>query len=430
MIVVNELSCRNAKITDFSNTELEKLVSSLDNLNIPIHNWYNFKEGYSHHFPLWLLDYLHENYGFIPSQALDPFMGSGTSLLSLAERDISCDGVEYNPFIFWMAKVKLTAHLIPKLELLNAFKSIDLCGSRNSKLNIPNLSTFRNNKYFKESYLNKILDIRDQIRKSEYSTRIKDLLLLALIDALNEATSLKKDGRALRYLNDKITVDPKLGFTDWFYRMYDDLDVCKTHRASRFKHVLVNDSALSSTNKIYATTNKYDLVLFSPPYLNGFDYSEIYKLELWLLEFVKHNEEWLNLRRNSVQSHWSVKFEEKNVYKKLHPDATIFNNILSDICDGTLNGSTKRVKLMIDGFVEDMHKLFSNLNRVVKPGGYTAYMVSTSMYGNHHVETDLLMAEIAENNGFELQEIIILKKRRSRVNGSFIIRDSVIILKK
>ena len=46
-----------------------------------------------------------------------------------------------------------------------------------------------------------------------------------------------------------------------------------------------------------------DLIVTSPPYPNNIDYSEVYKLELWLMGFIRSNEEFLKLRKTTMRSH-------------------------------------------------------------------------------------------------------------------------------
>src|SRR4051794_16308479 len=46
-----------------------------------------------------------------------------------------------------------------------------------------------------------------------------------------------------------------------------------------------------------------DLFVTSPPYPNNIDYSEVYKLELWVFGFVKSKSEFLQLRKSTLRSH-------------------------------------------------------------------------------------------------------------------------------
>lgn len=72
---------------------LDWLVNFSDNTTMPIHRWYYFKEGYSHQ----LVKKLLAEFVFKPnSRVLDPFLGSGSTLVSCYENKRIGIGVEIN----------------------------------------------------------------------------------------------------------------------------------------------------------------------------------------------------------------------------------------------------------------------------------------------------------------------------------------------
>src|SRR5688572_17705539 len=72
--------------------------------NFAFHNWYNFVLGYSPEFPEYLLN--QENTTNMQVVA-DPFMGSGTTLISCKQRGIPSKGIDANDFMVDAARVKL-----------------------------------------------------------------------------------------------------------------------------------------------------------------------------------------------------------------------------------------------------------------------------------------------------------------------------------
>jgi hypothetical protein len=75
------------------------------NLACTRHGWLRLTPAYSVHFVRELLE------GTDPSRGpvLDPFCGTGTTLLACAERGLECTTVDLNPFLVWLARAK-TAH--------------------------------------------------------------------------------------------------------------------------------------------------------------------------------------------------------------------------------------------------------------------------------------------------------------------------------
>ena len=66
------------------------------NKNVFVHRWYPFVEGYSKEF---IEDILNE-LSFVPSCALEPFCGSGTTPVELQNHNIRCYSFEVSPFMY------------------------------------------------------------------------------------------------------------------------------------------------------------------------------------------------------------------------------------------------------------------------------------------------------------------------------------------
>ena len=65
-------------------------------------------------------------------------------------------------------------------------------------------------------------------------------------------------------------------------------------------NTIYNTSCLEINRKI--KPNSISGCIFSPPYANCFDYTEIYKLELWFGEFVKNYSDLKQLKKSSLRS--------------------------------------------------------------------------------------------------------------------------------
>lgn len=85
-------------------------------------------------------------------------------------------------------------------------------------------------------------------------------------------------------------------------------------------------------------------IIFSPPYANCFDYTEIYKLDLWFGKFVSEHSDLKKLRNSSLHSHLNgdlsievesksetlskllIELQKKELWDKKHPKC--FNYIM------------------------------------------------------------------------------------------------------
>ena len=76
---------------------------------------------------------------------------------------------------------------------------------------------------------------------------------------------------------------------------------------------LMNGNSLEIINstRFKKYSSKISLVLFSPPYANCFDYTEVYKTELWFGDFVKDYSDMKVLETKALSSHLNK--ELKNI---------------------------------------------------------------------------------------------------------------------
>jgi hypothetical protein len=76
--------------------------------NFPVHNWYNFVLGYSPQFPEFMLT---REQVQKTDLVVDPFMGTGTTLITCKQHQIPSAGLDANDFMVDAARVKLNWNL-------------------------------------------------------------------------------------------------------------------------------------------------------------------------------------------------------------------------------------------------------------------------------------------------------------------------------
>ena len=80
-----------------------RLLDSQANAGLPVHSWYILKEASSFQLPFWVIERLTTKYKADIQEVLDPFLGCGTTGMALSTLHIRVDGLEYNPFIRFVA---------------------------------------------------------------------------------------------------------------------------------------------------------------------------------------------------------------------------------------------------------------------------------------------------------------------------------------
>ena len=103
--------------------------------------------------------------------------------------------------------------------------------------------------------------------------------------------------------------------------------------------------------------SKFKLCITSPPYLNTFDYTDIYRPELFLGGFINSDAELRKLRHKTVRSHVQVNWKDPL-------DASFgsaFNDVFEKIASKRDMLMHKRIPEMIVAYFEDMKAILKSL---------------------------------------------------------------------
>ena len=98
--------------------------------------------------------------------------------------------------------------------------------------------------------------------------------------------------------------------------------------------------------------NSLDLIITSPPYLNSRDYTDIYMLELKVLQLVSSHEELQALRKSTIRSHVQVKYFDIKPIDNLR-----LKQCLADMKNSDTKSWNSDILNMICGYFEDMQCL-------------------------------------------------------------------------
>ena len=174
-----------------------------------------------------------------------------------------------------------------------------------------------------------------------------------------------------------------------------------------------------------------DLIVFSPPYLNSFDYSDIYRPELFLGGYVKNNNELRLIRKETLRSHVQYKWERCDKSQSIWA-----RNIADQIRENTDLLWNKDIPDMIDSYFFDMEQIFKEAYRIAEPHAQLWFVIATSAYAGIEVPVDLILADIATRQGWTLKNVNALRKLRTSSQCSnedirkIRLRESLIICEK
>lgn len=406
------------------------LSNAIDTVNLPRHRWYYYKEGFSPNLVNKAIDELHLGNEDL---VLDPFNGSGTVTLTSAMRGIPSVGVEVNPFTAFIARTKSQNVDAKELETLSKLMVEYIKNDSQTISRWIGISTFTENENLKKWLFNRpVADAYEsgsRFMESVGSTGIKDILKLVLISSLMDNGNARRDGKCFKYKKGWQTNGyDKASFVE---SLSDKLRICledvKTTHVEALPLIVCEDCR-RFLNK--DDGNYYSLCITSPPYLNTFDYTDIYRPELFMGGFIPNNETLYRLRLSTVRSHvqalWPTPTE-----RDFGSDYTSVMAYLLSHQDMLM---CKRIPLMVQAYFEDMQEIMKKLWVKMKDGGHVWVVVSTSAYAGMEIPVDTIIGHIGTTVGFTLEEIKKLRdirKRKTKNSGNIdFLRESLIKLVK
>lgn len=402
------------------------------NMEQPRHRWYEFKEGFSSTLVERAIRETKKDNKSTFFTVLDPFSGSGTSPLTALQRSCNAVGYEVNPFMSFVGKTKCQQRTKTVDNYTKELNHILIQRPFRLKSPLEGVSTFtRSGKNEKWLFNLDVLRAYEALYLHISHSEDRDLFLLALITSTMQCCNAKKDGKCLRYLK------------NWKALNYTGSNLRETFKANALRMLfdLERNPLLEGkrtimqgdTRKLLQTSecDSVDLIIFSPPYLNSFDYSDIYRPELFLGKFVKDNNELMQLRKQTLRSHVQCKWDSAD--KSTSPWVTGIVQNLNDK-QGTLWNAN--IPQMVSSYFYDMEEVLKQSYRVAKRNSQLWFVVSTSAYSGVEIPVDLILADIATAHGWKLDSVNALRKLRTSsqcVNENqqkIRLRESLIICRK
>lgn len=404
--------------------EIEKKPTAMTANNHAIHKWFNFVAGYS---PEYVEDVIQEYRTRNKSVGViyDPFSGSATTNVVANSMGVKSIGVERNPFFFKIGRAKTNAQkILPLIEqIATMFEKIILIhGGKTERKDITSIlsATWSESAY---TFLGKLFEL-------------DDLYLLFLMR--EQVFSLKGDelDAGFIYLS-KLLEYVTFAKTDGIYKAptskKHNLSILNAISKTKEDFLMGKDEILTIDNSaemVFASSvdykleqNTVDLVIFSPPYLNNFDFAEMTRMQLY---FWKDANSWGDIsekHRNHMIVNtttalktvrdMSVQDEFKNyipndVVKVVSPIVEELRGIKKE------NTRKKDYYLIVYPYLYQMMKVMENSYEGLKKGGEIHIIVSDAAFYGIHIDTQQYLALIMEDIGFNNVRIMRMRDRGDR----------------
>lgn len=377
---------------------------------LPFQRWRPFKEAFA---PELVERALTETPGRIEHIA-DAFGGSGTTALSAQFLGIRPTTIEVNPFLAdlieakiggldFQAAVTAFAHVIETVACQPSPPSPAFPGAPPTFV-----EPGRDGRYiFSRAVAGRILAYRTAIDRLR-DKRCKRLFRVILASAAVPASNVVVSGKGRRYRRSWNARQPDPSIVDNLFRT-GVLDALHDLRRFASRRCLDYTLLRGDARALAAHIGPHDLSVFSPPYPNSFDYTDVYNVELWALGYLGDTAANTRLRHATLRSHVQI-HRDFNGHGISTPTLTATIDALRQVRKQLWN---RHIPEMIGAYAADLSIIMKHLRRALRPLGRAYIVVGDSRYAGIDVPVADILAEVAQTIGYRLLALEPSRSMRS-----------------
>ncbi len=400
--------------------------------DVGIHDWYRFVLSYPPHLVRHYIEKLKINN---KHTVLDPFCGTGTTLVESKKLGIPSIGIEANPVVEMAARTKINWNIDcdsllkhSSLVAKEVKKRLKACGN-----NLKYLDTEREKLLIKNSisviplhkslvFLKVLNDLKDaRFNDIEQTAFAKQLVFSYSNLSFSPEVGVRR--------KKKIDVSVVELWLEQIQKMVLDLQSYHSKKRIPAKVYLGDARAMSHL----LSRQSIDFVMTSPPYPNEKDYTRITRLEAVLLNFMSVKKDLRKSKEVLLRSN------TRNIYKGDDDEQWIANNkCIVELADaieamrielGKTSGFERLYHKVIRNYFGGMARHLKELKPILRSGARLAYVVGDqASYFRIPVRTGELLANIATNMGYELVSIDLFRTRLSTITKEQL-REEIVLLR-
>ena len=309
-------------------------------------------------FPPQLPHAILEKFGVVGQTVLDPFCGSGTTLVEARIMGFNAIGVDVNGLSSLLSKVKSTPLSIEEIELTQTFINSISAVEKRWAIKRPTIAVKQIeglDHWFQYNVAEEITQILNDIECVE-NCNVRDFMKIVLSSIIVKVSNQESDTRFAA--KDK-GIENNFVFTQFMSRASEYLN-----RMIDFSNTVNTDTTLTlinadSRNLSMLENDSIDIIITSPPYANTYDYYLYHKFrKRWLdidVKYAQNNEigsrrEYSSLKKPATQWTTDLKKCFEEMHRLLKPNALAF----IVIGDSVIKKELIKINEVIAGFVGEI----------------------------------------------------------------------------
>jgi site-specific DNA-methyltransferase (cytosine-N4-specific) len=293
---------------------------------------------------------------------LDPFCGSGTTVVESALNGMYSVGIDLNPIAYIVSKAKSNRYNENDICLIDSIiKGMLNLNNTPTDVEIPDFPN--RSHWFQDNVCLELADIKYKINSIE-NNNVKDLLLCAFSKIIVRVSNQDSE---VRYTAKNKNIPNGMVYRLFVETLFNYVEILKS---DEFK-ILAKSEIFNGDTTIELkrfNDNHFDFVITSPPYINTFDYYLYHKLRMFWLDY-DHRP----VRQKEIGNHHRI---------------------------DTKNFTTAKKE-----YVDSMTNIMNELSRVSKPKSSFVMIIGDGIVDGITIDMSQVIAEICKNSDYKIKSI-------------------------
>lgn len=316
---------------------------------------------------------------------LDPFCGSGVTLVEAKRKGLKSVGVDLNPIACLLSRVKMQQ--LPE-NFLNVAKKIEnKCNAFTKSIAIPPIPNLDH--WFQKEIQKGLAILIKQIQSVGNDT-LNDALRFCVSSIIVKVSNQESDTRYAAIKKDWTRND----VYRLFFQAAEKLSKVKVNDEVGPKSMVLNKNSLNISKR--DISGRVGLVVTSPPYPNAYEYWLYHKYRMWWLGYDP-----LQVKEQEIGS-------RSHYFKKNHQTEVEFK--------------------------VQMGQLFDNLYKLCVENAYVCFIIGRSKIHGRIIENEKLIAEVGVSCGFThvttMERAIKSSRKSFNLSHARIKEEYIVILQK
>lgn len=396
---------------------------------LPFQKWRHFKEAFAPE----IVEQAIISSPFPVTSCLDPFGGSGTTALACQFLGVRPVTMEVNPYLADLIEAKLTSYDVPSLivTLGSLLRSINACEAETDRLMTSLPPTFvepgvADRWIFDAPVARRLLAFRLAIESLPDidARRLFTVLLGGIMIGVSNALV---NGKGRRYRRGwdarrRDGADVDNAFAEAATMAITEIDKFARRREPSYE-IVRGDCRSALTN-----CEPCDISIFSPPYPNSFDYTDVYNIELWMLGYLADPGDNRRLRQSTISSHVQV----DRAFAAAPTGSALLDTTMAALVAVRPKLWNRRIPEMVGSYFDDMASVIGEIGAALRPQGTIWMVVGDSRYAEVPVPVAEILTELAPMMKLEVDRVDVLRDMRASAQqgGQRQLAESLIVLRR